>query len=486
MRPPRSVSSPSRRVALVTAFVLSSILIFTQSRHSYNSPFQLYGSGGHVVDVEAILTTVPEGQGDVAWNDDGDSHQGLYTAGSPATSIELDDTGIIDVRTGNSLQDVNEGSTFNLAVLKLPHGSKWGFVGVARGPTRQRDFMSLKGYPSREQVLIALGLNITTEGKLFAVTPGQTLDFPMIPTQGCLGAGPWVATYGAEDPRLFWTDAGTPALTFARSADAIDLCRSVGLVSDLRELFPDLAEALKTGAEGVKAYDGYKGPGEGTNREMVRKEEQGVIEKNWMPFYPQAVPDGTSLFPHVHYHLLPDIVLEPVEVKPRQVVYDQVPLNSDLSSCVAKHHPKYAKNHKIHQASPLYRLTLCDRGCLATDQNTVNIALSHTQTPTRKYGRFIATTNVTYPFEPISVGPQFLLNGCDDSNDINYALTLAPLQQSDLDPLKYKPIQTPQSVLPNHFFLDDMMLITLGHNDKRMISVLTTVEEVLGRQKMCR
>ncbi|OCF44576.1 hypothetical protein I317_01649 [Kwoniella heveanensis CBS 569] len=485
MRLPRSVSSPSRRVTLLTIFVLSSILIFTQTRNSYSSSFALYGNGEHIVDVRAILTAVPEDQENVAWNDDSASTQGLYTVGSPATSIELDDTGIIDMRTGEPIQDVNEGSTFNLAVLKLPHGSKWAFVGVARGPTRQRDFMSLKGHPSREQVLIAFGLNITTEGKLFAVTPGQTLDFPMIPTQGCLGAGPWVATYGAEDPRLFWTDAGTPALTFARSADAIDLCRSVGLVTDLRELFPDLAEALRTGVEGVKAYDGYKEPGEGTNREMVRKEDQGVIEKNWMPFYPQAVPDSTSLFPHIHYHLLPDIVLEPVEVKPRQVIYSQVPSDSDLSSCIAKHYPKYATNHKIHQASPLYRLTLCNRGCLATDQNTVNIALSHTQTPTRRYGRFIAATNVTYPFEPISVGPQFLLNGCDDSNDINYALTLAPLQASDLDPFDHRPIPTPQDVLPNHFFLDDMMLITLGHNDKRMISVLTTVKEVLGRQKMC-
>lgn len=50
-----------------------------------------------------------------------------------------------------------------------------------------------------------MGLNMTSYGELVTVTPGQTLDLPMAPKEGCLWTGQWVATYGAEDPRLFWT-----------------------------------------------------------------------------------------------------------------------------------------------------------------------------------------------------------------------------------------------------------------------------------------
>jgi hypothetical protein len=46
---------------------------------------------------------------------------------------------------------------------------------------------------------------MTSYGELVTVTPAQTLDLPMAPKEGCLWTGEWVATYGAEDPRLFWT-----------------------------------------------------------------------------------------------------------------------------------------------------------------------------------------------------------------------------------------------------------------------------------------
>ncbi|WRT69889.1 uncharacterized protein IL334_006880 [Kwoniella shivajii] len=473
----RLLFSSIRGSLTLLSICLVSLSLWTYTNALGAFRLTLFDGVGEIVDQASILTNVPIGHEQAAWTE-GDQHQsGFPIVGQPVARIQLNDKGVIDVRTGDSLQDVNEGSTFNLAVLKLPRGSKWGFVGVARGPTRMRHFMQVNGHSSREQVLVAMGLNMTSSGHLVTVTPGQTLDFPMIPREGCSSAGSWIATYGAEDPRLFWTDAGTPALTYARSALDLDRCRSVGFVQDLRTIFPELDTALRTGVEGVAPYDGYREPGQGNDRELYRSGKQV-----WMPFYPGALPDGETVFPHIHYTVKSALSLRPTHVTPTRAIYEDVDMDTvDTRACIGSAH---AKSFKVHQASPLYRLTLCDRGCVVTSQNTVNIALSHTQSPTRQYGRFLATFNVSYPFNPISVGPRFQLNGCDDDVDINYALSLVPIQQSDLDP-KDMAKKTPQTVQPDHFFLDDHMMITLGHNDKEMTSVLTKVRDILGRQHMC-
>jgi hypothetical protein len=51
-------------------------------------------------------------------------------------------------------------------------------------------------------------MNMSSDGSLHPVTVAQTLDLPMTPKKGCERFGVWVATYGAEDPRLFWTVSG--------------------------------------------------------------------------------------------------------------------------------------------------------------------------------------------------------------------------------------------------------------------------------------
>jgi hypothetical protein len=107
------------------------------------------------VNITTVLTAELPHQKGLAFTKDDDNLNGFAVLGSPASYIELDDSKIIDIKTGEPVRDFNEGTTFNLAVLKLPHGSKWGFLGVARGPTRRREFMRLSGYESREQVLVA-------------------------------------------------------------------------------------------------------------------------------------------------------------------------------------------------------------------------------------------------------------------------------------------------------------------------------------------
>ncbi|WWC92605.1 uncharacterized protein L201_007564 [Kwoniella dendrophila CBS 6074] len=473
--------------------------IFSSSIQDFSSQQTIKGDSINLQnifeDINLSLNLPSNEEGIQNSDDDEIEVDNFRIIGQRVSQIKLDDSKIIDYQTGSIIQGVNEGSSFNSAVLKLPKGSKWGFLGVARGPTRQRDFMKVNGHSSREQVLIAMGLNITSQGHLFPVTQGQTLDFQMIPREGCAISHSWIATYGAEDPRLFWTDAGTPALTYARAALDKDKCRSIGFVEDLRSIFPDLHDALKTGVEGVVPYDGYKRPGQGVDLELYWAKNQGAIEKNWMPFYPGSLPDGKTIIPNIHYKVKSAVSLEPIGETYNRAIYQQLELDTTLKSntkqCIGN---KHLNSFKIHQATPLYRLTLCSRSdfyegngkCLITNENTINIALSHTQSLTRQYGRFISTFNITYPFNPISVGPRFKLNGCDE-NHINYALSLVPVSKSDLNPNEEssRAKKAKQIVQPDHFFLDDNVLITMGQDDIEMTSVLATVRELLGDQEMC-
>ena len=55
------------------------------------------------------------------------------TIGQPSARVEIDDDNIIDSTTGRPIEG-SENLSFNLALLRLPRGSKWWFLGVARAP----------------------------------------------------------------------------------------------------------------------------------------------------------------------------------------------------------------------------------------------------------------------------------------------------------------------------------------------------------------
>ena len=111
------------------------------------------------VDIRSILTSTPPAHVAFSWTDAQDrttlSEQPEWlTVGSAAWEVKLNNTSIVDVETGEPLRGHILGSSFNLAVLKLPPGSRWGFVGVARGPTLMRDWVKVKDVFSREQMLV--------------------------------------------------------------------------------------------------------------------------------------------------------------------------------------------------------------------------------------------------------------------------------------------------------------------------------------------
>lgn len=78
------------------------------------------------------------------------------------------------------------------------------------------------------------------------------------------------------------------------------------------------------------------------------------------------------------YTINPWLSLTPVSESPRQVLYSDVPVDRSLApeNCVQMYHPKWIA-YLFHQGSPFYRLTLCNRGCVADEHNTVFITLGH-------------------------------------------------------------------------------------------------------------
>lgn len=101
------------------------------------------------------LMAAPASQEGFAWTEGDGSDRPFYTLGTWSREMVLDmDDPILDVKT-EAPYIGGDGATFNPSVLKLPRGSKWGFVCVARGPRRIDTAMQLNGVAFQEESLIA-------------------------------------------------------------------------------------------------------------------------------------------------------------------------------------------------------------------------------------------------------------------------------------------------------------------------------------------
>ena len=117
-----------------------------------------YLLSGHVtlsrdpsVDIRSILTeTLLDTDFSLAEHPTKHAHVGMGLQ-----RVEFDDRTIHDDRTGKPFVS-NEGATFNLALSRLPYGSAWDYVGVARGPTFRNEFVKVSGQGIREQTIVGL------------------------------------------------------------------------------------------------------------------------------------------------------------------------------------------------------------------------------------------------------------------------------------------------------------------------------------------
>lgn len=147
--------------------ILLPILVVAIATHTLFGTSSLFPSSWSAppstpVDVLSILSNTPDhlekylytetaplpySQADVAG-------EGLAQIGSPAGFIRLPNTEVIDVKSGEPFAEILDNESFNLAILPLPPGSKWHYVGVARGPKRRREFLKAFGYASIEHIML--------------------------------------------------------------------------------------------------------------------------------------------------------------------------------------------------------------------------------------------------------------------------------------------------------------------------------------------
>jgi hypothetical protein len=97
-------------------------------------------------------------------------------------------------------------------------------------------------------------------------------------------------------------------------------------------------------------------------------------------FYPGPSPSPANTFPNYHYslgapeHLVP--LRTPVQKTYKEYALGPISENSFARNCIHRNHPNLGS--MLHQATPLYRLTLCERGkCEPDVHNTVYIAVNH-------------------------------------------------------------------------------------------------------------
>lgn len=55
------------------------------------------------------------------------------------------------------------------------------------------------------QAAHSFSLNVRLDGSLVAATKAHAMDYQLVAREGCEITGHWVATYGVEDARIFWT-----------------------------------------------------------------------------------------------------------------------------------------------------------------------------------------------------------------------------------------------------------------------------------------
>lgn len=144
-----------RRLQLPVGLLIFSIATVLLLGSRYDGSAAFWSARPTIVNQTAILTFTPVNQESAAWTDKDGIDEPLVSLGRSAQFIQLGNDEIDDVRTGEVLADITKGEAFNLAVLKLPSGSKFQFVGVARGPTRTREYLKMIGSAVHEQVLLA-------------------------------------------------------------------------------------------------------------------------------------------------------------------------------------------------------------------------------------------------------------------------------------------------------------------------------------------
>lgn len=109
-----------------------------------------------------------------------------------------------------------------------------------------------------------------------------------------------------------------------------------------------------------------------------------LSEKNWMPFFTGPKPNANASLPTFLYSASPQITLDPPLMSKLDTGsflpiahYSNHRVDSSSDRCLKAAYP-HIDEKRHHGATPLYRLTLCNRGdCQPSSNNTYLLSLTH-------------------------------------------------------------------------------------------------------------
>ncbi|KAH8927585.1 hypothetical protein BT69DRAFT_1347193 [Atractiella rhizophila] len=311
---------------------------------------------------------------------------------------------------------------------------------------------------------------------------------------------------GPEDPRLFLLSNGAPLLFYSQTGNAPAICRAI-FVIDARVVIPGLQQAMERA--------GWTPDIEfGEQTDLVR-EGQTNIEKNWAPFlsFPSTAVSSSSqtspapphdlyfhasLVPQQIYAFRPHLTLRPLVRNP--------PAHNCLSELVGADMGRV----RMHHATPLLRVTLCERGeCMPDVHNTVlmgiiqfvplflrpialvlyltdilrRYSVKYHPEPYLFYERRAVTWNATAEseFEYLSVSKPLSYLGTNQGDPI-FTVSMA----WDLRSRKgWKARETGGMGLA-HGFLDDTVLIGFGVGDYGSAFIDVEAKQLLEEHTLCK
>ncbi|KAK3986420.1 hypothetical protein QBC44DRAFT_139473 [Cladorrhinum sp. PSN332] len=305
------------------------------------------------------------------------------------------------------------------------------------------------------------------EGELRCIEDPEPL--PIEPTVGGLCEGKWEMlnlNVGPHDARAFYG----PSKPYAIYGSNSDLVCFGQWIQDFRGLVPSAWKApLTASGEDTSFLRGT---------ELHRPPPSHPIEKNYFVFW-----DAQNQM-HAHYDMFPDRSLARLNEKDGTVGANLAPASAKQDAkCLAKYLPSVAVEFEsIHQATNSLKITLCNRSdhlCrLKEEENTfIMTIIQHKSYYSfhSEYEPYVVLFKQTAPYQVYGVSKKPLwISGRSRQEemrrtDMLYVTSMAWKEKG----MKY------------HGFLDDVLFLGFGVEDKRAGGIDVLVGDLVGDLGMC-
>jgi hypothetical protein len=361
---------------------------------------------------------------------------------------------------------------FNPTILPIP-GTKQFFV-VAR--TWLPKYKMIDGeYANGSSGLVGCLLVLKTNGGLKqfeCVTEPKQLQLD-IPVDALMARymrthSLWNKFVGAEDPRLFFDASGLPMLEYGMNSAVASRARVVYL-TDMRGLYEPLDRLINE-----TCPDNQRTPLEYRQQELGSSVSDkaklvGEIEKNWVPMTNDAL--GTLIQIHVNPRKI-------VRVNGSDLEELQGYEKFEVDQCLKRNFESLIAGRSIHQCANLVRVTLCQHGeCAPDDDNTFYMqVLQAKRYENINYEHFVALWSIKAPgFKLHSIAGPLNMPGLN-SNDLIYWNSMNYIHDEG---------KCPGDRGFDHGFLDSDLVLSMGVGDVTGKAIVVSPQDLLSQRYTC-